>query len=245
MLTGSNPFTQLPTFYGLGWNVGYDQEGRLRLNHSGAFGLGAATYVNLGPGEQLGIAVLTNAHTLGIAEALGMTFVDIAGYGKPTQDWFPLFKQVYSNPATIGTVLGFDYSKPPASATPALKNSAYAGKYTNDYFGDISIVEKDSGLAIVQGPKNKTFPMKHYDRDTFTYETEGENAVGRSGITFTVGPDGKATQVVVENLNVRGEGTFKRQSAPHVAPQSNAPILTTGDFAGLVDLVDGRKLYRE
>src|SRR6266480_5281891 len=45
MLTGFNPFTQLPTFYGLGWNVGYDQEGRLRLNHSGAFGLGTATYV--------------------------------------------------------------------------------------------------------------------------------------------------------------------------------------------------------
>jgi CubicO group peptidase (beta-lactamase class C family)/pimeloyl-ACP methyl ester carboxylesterase len=245
MLTGFNPFTQLPTFYGLGWNVGYDQEGRLRLNHSGAFGLGTATYANLVPGEQLGIVVLTNAYPLGIAEALGTTFVDIALYGKPTQDWFPLFKQVYSNPAAIGTVLRFDYSKPPASATPALKNSAYAGNYTNDYFGDISIVEKDGGLAIVQGPKNQTFPMKHYDRDTFTYETEGENAVGRSGVTFTVGPDGKAAQVLVENLNVRGEGTFKRESAPQVAPQSSAPVPTTGDFAGLVEIGDGRKMDLE
>src|SRR5216110_2321406 len=245
MLTGFNPFTQLPTFYGLGWNVSYDPEGRLRLNHSGAFGLGAATYVNLVPGEQLGIVVLTNAYPLGIAEALGTTFVDIALYGKPTQDWFPLFKQVYSNPAAIGTVLGFDYSKPPASVTSALKNSAYTGKYTNDYFGDISIVEKDGGLAIVEGPKNQTFPMKHYDRDTFTYETEGENAVGRSGVTFTVGPDGKAAQVLVENLNVRGEGTFKRQSAPQVAPQSSAPVPTTGDFAGLVAIGDGRKMYLE
>src|SRR5213595_2908555 len=57
MLTGFNPFTLLPTFYGLGWNVSYDQQGRLRLNHSGAFGLGAATYVNLVPGDQLGIVV--------------------------------------------------------------------------------------------------------------------------------------------------------------------------------------------
>src|SRR6266699_2393038 len=243
MLTGFNPFTQLPTFYGLGWNVSYDPEGRLRLNHSRAFGLGTATYANLVPGEQLGIVVLTNAYPLGIAEALGTTFVDIALYGKPTQDWFPLFKQVYSNPAAIGTVLGFDYSKPPASATPALKNSAYAGKYTNDYFGDISIVEKDGGLAIVQGPKNQTFPMQHYARDTFTYETEGENAVGRSGVTFTVSPDGKAAQVLVENLNVRGEGTFKRESAPQVAPQSTAPLPVTGDFAGLVEIGDGRKMY--
>jgi hypothetical protein len=75
---------------------------------------------------------------------------------------------------------------------------------------DIAIVEKDGGLAIVQGPRNKTFPMKHYDRDTFTYQTEGENAVGTSGVTFTIGADAIATQVFVENLNVRGEGTFNR-----------------------------------
>jgi len=56
----------------------------------------------------------------------------------------------------------------------------------------------------------KTFPMQHYDRDIFTYETAGENAVGRSGVTFTIGPDGKANQVPVENLDVHGEGTFKR-----------------------------------
>jgi CubicO group peptidase (beta-lactamase class C family) len=210
MRTGSNPFTGLPTFYGLGWNVGYDPEGRLRLNHSGAFDLGAATYVNLVPDEQLGVVVLTNAYPMGIAEALGTILVDTALYGKPTQDWFPLFKKFYSDPAAIGTVTGFDYSKPPASPAPPLKNNAYFGRYTNDYFGEISVIEKDSGLAIIQGPKNQTSPMKHYDRDTFTYETAGENAVGRSGVTFTIGPDGKATQVVVENLNVHGEGTFKR-----------------------------------
>src|SRR6266516_4384054 len=245
MLTGFNPFTRLPTFYGLGWNVSYDPDGRLRLNHSGAFGLGAATYVNLVSGEQLGIVVLTNAYPLGIAEALGTTFMDIALYGKPTQDWFALFKQVYSNPAAIGTVLGFDYSKPPLSPAPALKNNAYVGRYTNDYFGGISIIEKGGGLAIVQGPKNKTFPMKHYDRDTFTYETEGENAVGRSGITFTVGPDGKATQVIVENLNVRGEGTFKRESTVQPTPQSSAPVPASGDFAGPVEIGKGRKMYLE
>jgi CubicO group peptidase (beta-lactamase class C family) len=210
MLTGFSPFTGLPSFYGLGWNVSYDEQGRLRLNHSGAFALGAATHVNLAPSEQLGVVVLTNANPIGIAEALGTTFLDTALYGKPTQDWFAVFKQAFSNPAAVGTVLGFDYSKPPASPAPALKNSAYVGRYTNDYFGDISIIEKDGGLAIVEGPQNKTFPMQHYDRDTFTYETADENAVGRSGVTFTIAPDGGPNQVAVENLNVYGEGTFKR-----------------------------------
>jgi CubicO group peptidase (beta-lactamase class C family) len=233
MLTGFNPFTRLPTFYGLGWNVSYDPEGRLRLNHSGAFGLGAATYVNLVPDEQLGIVVLTNAYPMGIAEALGTILVDTALYGKPTQDWFPLYKKFYSDPAATGVTPGFDYSKPPASPAPALKNAAYTGKYTNDFFGEISVIQRDGELVIVQGPKNKAFPMKHYDRDTFTYETAGENAVGRSGVTFTIRPDGKATQVVVENLNVHGEGTFKRASAPQAASQTSAPSPASDDFTGL------------
>jgi CubicO group peptidase (beta-lactamase class C family) len=245
MLTGFNPFTGMPSFYGLGWNVGYDEQGRLRLNHSGAFDLGAATFVSLIPAEQLGIVVVTNAYPLGIAEALGTIFSEIALYGKPTQDWFAIFKRVYSDPVAIGTVLGFDYSKPPATLAPALKNSAYVGRYTNDFFGDIAIIEKGDGLAIVEGPKNKTFPMKHYDRDTFTYETEGENAFGRSGVTFTVGPDGKATQVLVENLNARGEGVFKREPTPEGTSQSTAPARGSGDFARLIDIGSGRKMYLE
>src|SRR5881398_2977127 len=95
ILIGFNPATRLPSFYGLGWGVSYDPEGRLRLNHSGAFALGAATHVNLVPAEQLGIVVLTNAYPIGMAEALGTTFLDMALYGKPTQDWIALFKKVF------------------------------------------------------------------------------------------------------------------------------------------------------
>jgi CubicO group peptidase (beta-lactamase class C family)/pimeloyl-ACP methyl ester carboxylesterase len=245
MLTGYNPFTSMPTFYGLGWNVSYDQQGRLRLNHSGGFDLGAATFVNLVPAEQLGIVVLANGRPMGIPEALGTIFSDVALYGKPTQDWFLLYKQLYSDPATTGTVRGFDYSKPPASSAPALKNGAYLGKYANDFFGDIAIVETDGALAIMEGPKKLTFPMKHYDRDTFTYDTIGENAVGRSGVTFTIGPDGQATQVVVENLNAHGEGTFKRVSTPERTSQSTAPASVLGNFAGLIDIGAGRKMHLE
>jgi pimeloyl-ACP methyl ester carboxylesterase len=142
-------------------------------------------------------------------------------------------------------VLGFDYSKPPASPASALENGAYLGKYANDFFGEIAIVEKDGGLAIVEGPKKLTFPLKHYDRDTFTYDTAGENAVGRSGVTFTIGPDGQATQVVVENLNVHREGTFKRVSTPEGPSQSTAPAPASGNFADLIDIGAGRKMYLE
>ena len=122
ILTGFSPLTGLPTFYGLGWNVNYDTEGRLRLGHSGAFALGAATNVLLVPSEHLGIVVLTNAYPIGVAEGLAFTFTDVALYGKATQDWLAIFKKVFSDPAAIGVSAGADYSKPPASPTPALAN---------------------------------------------------------------------------------------------------------------------------
>src|SRR5207248_8979669 len=139
MLTGYNPFTGMPTFYGLGWNVTYDPQGRLHLNHSGAFDLGAATYVHLVPDEQLGIVILTNAYPIGFAEGLGTTFIDLALYDRSTQDWFALFKKAFSDPATLGLTPGFDYRKLPASPASGLKPEAYAGTYRNDYFGKITI----------------------------------------------------------------------------------------------------------
>ncbi len=213
MLTGFSPLTGSPTFYGLGWNVNYDTEGRLRLGHSGAFALGAGTFVLLVPSEHLGIVVLTNAYPIGLAEGIAFTFTDLALYGKTTQDWLQLFKKVFANPAAVGVTFGADYSRPPTPPTPPLARNAYLGTYNNNFFGEIQIVEKGDGLAIVEGPHKRVYPLKHYDRDIFTYETEGENAVGATGVTFTMGPDGKPATVVVENLNVGGEGTFKPSGA--------------------------------
>jgi hypothetical protein len=105
--------------------------------------------------------------------------------------------------------VGPDYSKPPDSPSPALPNSTYVGRYSNDFFGEIEVIETANGLAIVEGPEKRTFPLAHFDRDTFTYETEGENAVGVTGVTFTIGSNRKAASVVVGNLNARGQGIFK------------------------------------
>jgi hypothetical protein len=74
----------------------------------------------------------------------------------------------------------------------------------------MEVIERDGALWMVLGPQNLNAALKHYDRDVFTYETGGENAVGLSGVTFTIGSGGKATTVLVEHLNDCGEGTFAR-----------------------------------
>ena len=40
MMIGLSPLNGLPGFYGLGWNVNYAADGRLKISHSGAFAYG-------------------------------------------------------------------------------------------------------------------------------------------------------------------------------------------------------------
>jgi CubicO group peptidase (beta-lactamase class C family) len=209
MLTQFNPFNGTPGFYGLGINVSYDERGRLRLNHSGAFAMGAATCVTMMPGEEIGIIALTNGSPSGIPEGLNAAFLDIAQNGAMQHDWLAVFQKAFQNPATIGEVIGTDYSKAPVSPAAQAANSAYTGTYHNDFFGDLSIKDTDGKLTMIAGPKNMSALLTHFNRDTFTYQPVGENANGLSGVTFLMGPGAHASEVQVEHLNESGEGTFK------------------------------------
>jgi CubicO group peptidase (beta-lactamase class C family) len=197
-------------FYGLGWNVDYDDEGRVRLNHSDGFNLGAATVVSLCPSEELGIVVLTNAYPIGVPEAIGKSFFDLALNGKVERDWFPLFRQLFVAALKPDYGTATDYSAPPKAPSPALPAEAYTGSYANDLFGQIEVAEKDGGLLLLLGPSKDAFPLEHFDRDVFTYQPASESAYGPSAVTFTVGAAGKAAAVVIENLNVEGQGSFTR-----------------------------------
>ncbi|MFF9274619.1 serine hydrolase [Streptomyces griseosporeus] len=197
-------------FYGLGWNVSYDDQGRLKLGHSGGFALGAATHVALLPSEKLGIVALTNGQPVGVPEAITATFLDTAQTGGPTVDWLtflgPIIKQTLA-----GERSRVDYSKPPASPAPAKADSAYTGTYANGYYGPMTVSAQGGELTMQLGPKKQRFALRHYDGNTFSYRTTGENAVGLSGVTFTVDSGGRATKVRVENLDTTGLGTFTRK----------------------------------
>ncbi|MER8046816.1 serine hydrolase [Streptomyces sp. NPDC094032] len=193
-------------FYGLGWNVSYDDAGRLKLSHTGGFELGAHTNVTMLPGEQLGIVVLTNASPVGVADAVALDFFDIAEHGQPSRDWIPLIQQVYQA-QTDALRSKTDYTHPPSGAAPPKAAHTYAGTYRNSYYGPAQIVAAPDGtLTLRLGPKPQSYPLTHYAGDTYSFETAGENAVGRTGVTFA--PDGKS--FTVEYLNAEGLGTFSR-----------------------------------
>jgi CubicO group peptidase (beta-lactamase class C family) len=206
-----NPETDQANFYGLGIGVNYTSEGLVRLSHSGAFNLGAATVVNMLPGESLGIVVLTNAHPIGLPESIAASFLDLVQFANIQRDYFALYRPIFAtviDAPNYGTLV--DYSNPPANRLSALPATAYLGTYRNNYFGEIAITAREGKLALLLGPNKQAFPLQHYDRDIFTYQPEGENAFGLSALTFTVAANGKATTVTIENLNIEQQGVFHR-----------------------------------
>ncbi|BAT61890.1 penicillin-binding protein 4* [Variibacter gotjawalensis] len=205
----ANPSSDRAGFYGLGWNVNYEERG-IRCSHSGAFASGAATCVNLMPQQRLGIIVLSNTAPVGLPEAICLSFLDLAIAGKIEKDWFAIAAAGMKAISTPDYGTTVDYTKPPAAPTAALATSAYLGNYSSDLYGPLRIEPTGSGLELLLGPKLKRFALRHYNRDVFAYQPTGENAYGLSAVTFRIGASQRAETVTVENLNITGQGTFTR-----------------------------------
>jgi hypothetical protein len=204
--------TSVAGFYGLGWNVSYDDQGRVHLSHSGAFALGAGTVVATVPSEQLGIVVLSNGEPIGVSEAISDTFLDLGLRGKVQQDWLAARQAQFK--AALHPAPAHDYSKAPANPAPAQANSTYVGIYDSAYYGPIEITQAGDGLSMALGPNQEPFALRHWDGDEFIYQPTGEEAAGPSAVTFVVGADRQADNVVIEYLDANHLGTFTRASAP-------------------------------
>lgn len=207
MITGYAP-DGTPSFYGLGWNVGYGSDARRSISHSGAFAMGTGTTVNISLDDKLGVVILTNGAPAGVSEWLANEFMDNAVRGAPRYPWQQVFTGIFARMAEDGISHNFD--TPPADAGPAATNTAYAGSYANDFYGPIEVVANAGALNLLIGPNKRSFPLTHFDRDTFTFETIGENASGRSGVSFALDGAGKARSVWIEAFDKSGLGSFAR-----------------------------------
>ncbi len=213
MLLSFSPEQGRMSSYGLGWNVSIERGGRAFWKHSGSFSLGMRTEVALLPSEKLGIIVLSNAGPTGVPEGLVETFYDLVLFDKLQRDWMEFANRMFQEEIKRELGQERDYSHLPTEPLPSLTLSAYTGKYANKLFGPIEMVEEQGQLVLRMGPKPMKFPLRHFDRDVFVYQPVGESAGGLSGVCFSIDPTRQADRVLIENLNIHGQGTFARVKA--------------------------------
>ncbi|MEU2034616.1 serine hydrolase [Nocardia amamiensis] len=192
-------------FYGFGFNVSDSAAGRVVLGHSGAFGLGAGTAFTLIPSADVGIVTLTNAAPIGVAETLNAEFADLVQFGKVQQDWRTLYRTAFQPiSAPTGALVG---KQPPSVPIPAQPLPSYAGTYDNAYYGPATVSVIDNSLTLTLGPKNMTFPLKHWNGNTFVFTPTGENA--NPGTVSQATFDG--TELTLEYYNTEQLGVFIRK----------------------------------
>jgi CubicO group peptidase (beta-lactamase class C family) len=196
-------------YYGLGWDVGKDALGHDQFAHSGAFFLGTSTSVYIVPEEHIGVLALTNSTPVGLPESICLTFLDYLHYGKQQRDYLPLIAHFMDQMIAQTQDAAPDYATLPAPANPATAKplTAYAGTYSNEYFGTLEVsVDKDR-LILRLPPRGAYYELSHWDGDTFTYYFASESTgLGRRGAKFSLDKN----QVLIENLATEHNSVFTR-----------------------------------
>lgn len=201
-LAGSrnNPTTHF-SGVAMGWFVS-DYHGRKIINHSGGLD-GMLSYTVLIPEENVGFIILTNNESPSFAIMMNKIrdlFVD-APQRDHNAEAIERAKNIKANdPAETKKV---DDARA-ANTRPTLSPSAYAGTYTSQMYGDVTISEENGKLVMRFVPSpNFVADLEHWHYDTFRIKWRPSVAYNfpRGFVTFTIDKNGKTDQLKIDQPN--------------------------------------------
>ena len=187
--------------YGLGWFLN-DYRGRKLVSHTGGLD-GMITQTALLPSENLGLVVLTNSET-GAIGIMRNKILDVFT-DAPKRDW----NAEALNRAKQGAARDDAESKKVDAARvpntkPSLSIKDYAGTYSGDMYGDVTVTEENGKLVmrLVPAP-NFVADLEHWHYDTFQIKWRGSVNYNfpRGWVTFTIDKNGKTDQLKIDQPN--------------------------------------------
>ena len=187
--------------YGMGWFL-FDYHGRKIMNHSGGLD-GMLSYTVLVPEENTGFVVLTNSESP--AFAIMMNKIMDVMLGAPKHDWnADAVKQVAAAKANdVEEAKKVDAARVP-NTKPTLTTAAYAGTYSSQMYGDVTVGEENGKLVMRLSPApNFVADLEHWHYDTFQIHWRpGVNYnFPRGFVTFTIDKNGKTDQLKIDQPN--------------------------------------------
>ncbi|MCU0226897.1 MAG: serine hydrolase [Bryobacterales bacterium] len=192
--------------YGLGWSL-KDYQGRKIVTHSGGL-TGMVTLTLMVPEEKLGIVVLTNQEEGGAFQAIAYHILDHYLKLEP-RDWIAAYaastaesrKKANAEEAkTLATRLG--------GTTPSLALSAYAGAYTDAWYGAGEVVAEGSALSLrMRGTPDMHGPLEHFHHDTFIVRWR-DQTIPDAFVHFGLSPEGKLTGFRMKAISPLADFSF-------------------------------------
>ena len=193
--------------YALGLGTA-DYRGQKVLLHTGGLP-GYVSRVMMFPDLELGIAVLTNQEA---GEAFESVAYRVADHflQAPAHDWLAAYQAVQRRQA--GAVDEADRNAQTArnaASRPSLPLARYAGKYVDEWYGEIAIEEQNGGLRIrftktplLQGK------LEHWQYDSFVARWDDRELRADAFVTFALNPDGSIDQVKMRAVSSSTDFSF-------------------------------------
>lgn len=208
-VSDADPPLPRPLGYGFGWGVD-EYRGERMLQHTGQSD-GMYAIAAMMPGRKLGIVVMTNTSSAGLAQAIAYQWLDL-NLNAPTHDWittmYAQFKDSNDAIDIDGVTRGVART---AGTRPSLPAAAYAGLYRNDLLGDVSISTDPSGQMFVRFLAH-TGAMRHWHHDTFQIDWQGDPYYTMMASFMTFAVNGQSSPASVQ-IGVEND-TFARVAGP-------------------------------
>ena len=181
------------SFYALGFGV-KDYRGVKTVSHTGGLP-GYLSQVTMVPSLGLGIVVLTNGES-------GQAFSSITQHvidhylGAPPTDWVGGFEALRArSQARVAAASAAAEAARDRSAGPSLPLAAYAGTYTDAWYGDVTVAPTGDGLSIRFAHTPLLVGLlEHWQHDTFVVRWTDRTLRADAFLTFSLNPDGSIYQ---------------------------------------------------
>jgi CubicO group peptidase (beta-lactamase class C family) len=197
--------------YGLGWHI-VDYCSKIVLWHTGGVP-GMLSQTILVPELNLGIVVLTNTFPGGASYmTLARSILD-SYLGVVKRDWIKMaIDNLKSAQNSVDTVETSVWKTVENSKKIQINNESYIGTYTDNWFGQVSIYEKEGKLWFksLRSPKLNG-QMFFYKATTFAIKWEYTDMPCNAFATFSLDTEGKAISVKMKGISPRIDFSFDFQ----------------------------------
>ena len=151
--------------YGLGW-FQEDYRGRMLQFHTGSLD-GAVAIIGLLPSEKLGIYIFGNLDHTEVRHALLLKAMDLWGFSDNSRDWSAECYAMYKRLKEQGRQREREKDSSRVKGTkPSLPLEGYAGKYSNEVYGDANVLLTGDSLRV-ELPNEVRLTLRHWNYDTF------------------------------------------------------------------------------
>lgn len=210
-LGGPGPYNSNFLAYGLGWVV-TDVKGYKQLSHTGGL-LGIVTQTTLIPELNLGIIVYTNQQTGAAFNAITNTIKDsylgVTGKDRVAEYHANVLKNRKEAQEIIDKV---NLEVENALKGAAKPNFEVIGTYTDQWFGEVVVSEKNGGLwfeskksGLLQGP------MSYYKGNTYVVKWVDRSLDADAYLVFSLDREGQANGLKVSAISPLTDFSFDFQ----------------------------------